>query len=87
VRAKASITPMPEWGPGRARIEVNGHDISNAVSGMDLRLRPGEIPELNLDLRVLDVSSVDSAEVEVFIPSQVHDALVKLGWSPPQEEA
>lgn len=80
-----TITPVPAWGVGQARIEVDGHDISTAVRGVDVRMRAGELPIVDLDLMVYEVKRLDMAEAEVVIDSDVRDALIKLGWTPPKE--
>lgn len=86
-RRSVKITPIPEWGVGQARIEVDGHDISTAVRGVDVRLRAGELPIVDLDLVVHEVQRLEMAEAEVVIDSDVRDALITLGWTPPKETA
>lgn len=86
MKANVSIKPAPEWGPGQVHVEVDGNDISKALRGLTVRLGAGHLPEVELDLSVIDVTDFGMPEVMVHIPEAVHDALVKLGWTPPPEE-
>jgi len=86
VKASVSIKPAPEWGPGQAHVEVNGHDISTALRGLSLELSVGNLPKVELDLCVVDVTDFAMTEVQLHIPDDVRDALVKLGWTPPPED-
>lgn len=71
---------------GAHRIEVDGQDISSGVRAATLWLHPGELPELDLELHVVEVQRIDSAEAKVVVPDATREALVKLGWTPPPED-
>ena len=67
-----------------AKVELNGDDISNAVSGLDLKMAVGELPLLKLGVLVMDLSNeIDGVTVE--IPEETASLLVKLGWTPPED--
>lgn len=81
-------------GPRKLRIGTDGvvgsvhlddQDISSALQGADLKLRPGCLPEVTLDVIVYDLSS--EVEGTVVVPSETRELLVRLGWTPPAEEA
>ena len=82
-------------GPRSLRISSNGptssvhlddQDISAALRGLTLRLNPGDMPQARLDVVALDVSTY-SDDVQVYLPDATRDLLVRLGWTPPAEEA
>jgi hypothetical protein len=71
-------------GSGRGRVVIGGQDISGALRGIVVRGGVGEAPRLELDLDVFDVTRLESAEMEILIPDDTRDALIALGWTPPQ---
>jgi hypothetical protein len=78
-----TITPG-EW-PGGARIRLDDTDISNAVRGIDVSMEAGNLPQVTVELRIDEIRRIDSEHAVVLIPSSTRDALVALGWTPPQE--
>ncbi|MFJ3037721.1 hypothetical protein [Streptomyces tendae] len=66
-------------------VELDGHDISNALRGLSLNLDSSPVAEARLDVIAEDVST--HAEVLVCLPDATKDLLVRLGWTPPAEEA
>jgi hypothetical protein len=68
----------------RGTIEVAGHDMSRAVSGIELEHRAGERPRLRLDLLLHEVT-IDG-EMQAIVPDETAAALVALGWTPPREQ-
>lgn len=88
---------MSKHGPGVVRslrisseghvgsVQLEGHDISNATAGLDIRMRPGCLPEVRLDVILYDLTS--EVETTVTVPDATRDLLVRLGWTPPAEEA
>lgn len=74
-------------GPGPAgRVELSGQDISNALSGLSLRLEAGCVPTATLDLVLWELpTELDTVQVKV--PDATKELLVRLGWTPPAEEA
>lgn len=73
-------------GNGRSgRIVLDGCDVSRGVRGFRVTSQCGELTRLELDLRVLDVTRLDSEETEIVIPDATRDALIALGWTPPAE--
>lgn len=57
-------------------------DIGPAVSGVALRLKPGQLPEVTLDLLV-HVRPVELTDPIVTVPEATRRALGLLGWRPP----
>jgi hypothetical protein len=78
---KITITAGP--GFGQEHIELDGHDITEALQGLDIRMRVGSYPQIKLALNVHEIQTFDMAEAELLIPTDVRDALVALGWTPP----
>ena len=83
----------PSWhslrisGPGNtSRVELSGHDISRALSGVSLRLEAGCVPTATLDLVLWEMPTELDA-VQVKVPDPTKELLVRLGWTPPAEEA
>lgn len=71
-------------GIGHGRLVIGGHDISNAVRAFVVRGGVGELPTLELDLSVHDVTRLESVEMEILVPPATRDALIALGWTPPE---
>ncbi|MBX9392271.1 hypothetical protein K4749_01320 [Streptomyces sp. TRM72054] len=67
-------------------VELDGHDIANAVLGLTVTFKGGEPPLATLDL-VLDEIPTETDEVRVHMPEATRELLVRLGWTPPAEEA
>ena len=74
-------------GPGRARLLLDGQDISHGVTDLVVRLGVGEVARAELDLVLLDTTRIDSPDTEITIPISTHEALVALGWTPPEDAA
>ena len=79
---KASIKLTPGCDPG-SQIVVDGVDITAGVRAFSLTAAAGDVPELNLDMAVVEVE-VDG-EVRVELTDGTREALLALGWTPPQE--
>lgn len=67
---------------GAGTVEVDGHDISDAVRGFTLSGKVGHRPRLDLELCVY-TSEASSGDVQVHIPDDTAATLVALGWTPP----
>ncbi|MGW5126693.1 hypothetical protein ACWEQ7_22085 [Streptomyces sp. NPDC004069] len=65
------------------QVLINGHDIARSVTGLTLTASPGEAPKLRLDLLLIDVTELGSAETEVLLGEGVAETLTLLGWTPP----
>lgn len=57
-------------------------DIGPAVAGVTLRMKPGDLPEITLDLLVL-VKPVELKDPIVTVPEPTRRLLGLLGWRPP----
>lgn len=71
-------------GIGRGRLVIGGQDISAAVRAFVVRGGVHELPTLELDLLVHDVTRLGSAEMEILVSDATRDALIALGWTPPE---
>lgn len=67
-------------------VELDGEDISNTVRGLDIQLRVGDIPKVTLDVVVVDLSNETDGAAALIRP-ETRDLLVKLGWTPPEEDS
>lgn len=65
-------------------VMLDGEDISDGVRGLTLEAAVGEVTRVTLDIPVV-VTSEAADNVEVFMPDQTRDLLIKLGWTPPSE--
>lgn len=71
-------------GTGRdGRIVLDGHDVSRGVRGFALRAEIGRVTELELELSAVDGATFDG-EVRLVIPEGTREALIALGWAPPE---
>jgi hypothetical protein len=70
---------------GSAVVEVNGVNIADAVTGADIRLEAGRLPEIRLEL--VTMTNVYFDRVEISIPAETRKALLHLGWTPPTESS
>ena len=75
----------PEAGYGH-RVELDGQDIANSILGLTVTFKGGESPAAALDL-VLDEIPTETDDVRVHLPDETRALLVRLGWTPPAEEA
>lgn len=83
----------PAWhtlrisGPGHtSRVELSGHDISSALTGVSLRLEAGSVPTATLEMALWEMPT-ELDMVQVKVPDETRELLVRLGWTPPAEEA
>lgn len=68
--------------PGHAEIRLNGDDISRAVYGYSVSQSVGELPEVELCLRMYELKQESKALVS--IPDETRTLLRALGWTPPE---
>ncbi|MFI6251506.1 hypothetical protein [Streptomyces sp. NPDC051016] len=67
-------------------VELDGVDISNALLGLSLNVRAGDMPTVVLDVVAKKIPA-ELDEVRAYLPDATKDLLVRLGWTPPAEEA
>lgn len=72
--------------PGGTQIELDGRDIANVVTGLSLRVGVDSLPEVTLGV-VLHVLDTELENPRVVVPDATKELLVRLGWTPPAEEA
>lgn len=68
------------------RVELDGHDIAHLILGLTIAIKGGEMSTATLNL-VLDEIPTETDDVRVHLPQETRDLLVRLGWTPPAEEA
>lgn len=66
----------------RGGIVIDGNDIAPAVRGLRLNHKIGHLPELTLDLAMLE-TRLDAEHVKVLIPDATAQLLIDAGWTPP----
>lgn len=72
---------LPASGRG-AEVEVDGHQVASAVVSVGLDVEAGEMPRLNLSLRLQEVEV--EGDMAVVVSESTHSALIALGWTPPE---
>jgi hypothetical protein len=72
--------------PGDTQIELDGQDIASAVTGLSLRVGTYGLPEVTLEVVLHELDTVLETPL-VILPDATRDLLVRLGWTPPAEEA
>lgn len=68
---------------GRGRVLINDHDISAVVSGLQIVANASESPTVFLALSPDAVKATLVGDV-VLEPDEVREALISLGWTPPE---
>lgn len=75
---------------GQGTIELDGMDLSRAVRTVEFRADSrGDVEtELGLTVDEVEITHLGSAEAEVLVnlPDDVINALVQLGWTPPEND-
>lgn len=67
-------------------IVVGEHDISGDVRSVTVHGRAGAIPTVELDLVTAEVTA-EAGPVVVHMSSATRNALVNMGWTPPDFDA
>lgn len=71
--------------PGQV-VEFDGVDISRALIGLSLNIKGGEMPTVTLDV-IAEELPTQLDEIRAYLPDATKELLVRLGWTPPAEEA
>lgn len=71
---------------GGFRVEVDGYDVSRALLGMTLEINAGDMPTATLRV-VAEEIPTELDEMRAYLPDATKALLVRLGWTPPAEEA
>jgi hypothetical protein len=69
---------------GAAQVILDGIDIRDAVTGLSLKLEAGQPAEVTL--HTIPDHTYFHGAAKVMLPRQTHEALVRLGWTPPPPE-
>lgn len=70
----------------KARLTLDGEDISNQVLGLSLWIEP-KTHEKHLDLHLIPGAlDVELRDTHVLVDAETHDLLVRLGWTPPAHD-
>jgi hypothetical protein len=75
------IRLVPTVGGIRDVVEVDGQDLASGLRGYTLHSQAGSMPTLELQLGMFEAEVHGVARV-ILTPA-AHEALVKLGWTPP----
>ena len=70
---------------GGGEVRLGDRDISNTVRGIHIDAAAGQLTEITLDLCITEITHVVDAEPRYHLGTDVHDALVALGWTPPAD--
>lgn len=71
-------------GPYHHQVLIDGANIAHTLAGLTIEMRSCEIPRLELDVQLVDVTQVGSVEADVVLGTGVAEVLTKLGWTPPE---
>lgn len=72
------------WHDGlQGQVIVDGVDLTNAVRAITWRTAVDERPSMDVELRIFDVTTVSSKDTEMLLPNETIEALIALGWTPP----
>lgn len=66
------------------RLFVDGQDISRNVASLDLHLESRTGAQMILDIAAFPLSS-ELTDVQIALRPEMHDFLIHLGWTPPEE--
>ena len=69
---------------GHGTVKINDMDISRVVRGLTLHAQVDELPTIELELTVFDISTY--AEARLCIPEAAAAVLVSMGWTPPDDQ-
>lgn len=68
----------------RGRLEIDGVDLSDAVRAVTVRHEVDNLPTVTVEL-CLFTGDVNGSEAIAHLPDETRDALIALGWTPPQD--
>lgn len=69
--------------PWEASILLDGVNVADSVRGVNVALSYDHLPQVELDLAIIDVS-LDLDHPQVYIPASTRHLLIELGWIPPE---
>lgn len=69
----------------RHSLIVDGIDLSKGVRSAELTLASGELPMLVVDPIIMNLDGAELEHARVVVTDQAAEALVALGWTPPEE--
>jgi hypothetical protein len=72
--------------PGGTRIELDSKDITCSVAALSVHVGVDHLPTAVLDV-ILHELDTELENPRVIVPEKTRDLLVRLGWTPPAEEA
>ncbi|MFF4834096.1 hypothetical protein [Streptomyces sp. NPDC001315] len=67
-------------------VELDGHDIARSLIGLDLRVDSEPMARVTLDILAEELPG-EIGQVHAYLPDATKELLVRLGWTPPAEEA
>ncbi len=75
---------ITQTGPNTGAISIDGHDISNAIYGISVEMGVHDIPRVHLQMSPGSLRPLTIRTSKV--TTDLYDALIALGWTPPQED-
>lgn len=67
---------------GIGTIELDGQNIASGTVGFEIKSRPAHLTEVVVHVAVHELEF--DGEARVVIPDATRDALIVLGWTPPE---
>ncbi len=83
--SKRHTVRLVSEGGALARLFLDDEDISRSVSAVDIHASARDGIGVNLHL-VAAPLAVDLTDVEVWLPEETRNLLIRMGWTPPEEE-
>jgi hypothetical protein len=68
--------------PGQASILLDGVNVADSIRGVRVVMSAGDLPQVELDLAIIDVS-LNLGQPQIMIPASTRHLLIELGWTPP----
>lgn len=69
--------------PGGTKVELDGQDVSNSLTGLTFRIGLESRPTAVLDIVLRDLS-VAVENPGLVVPGATRELLIQLGWTPPE---
>jgi hypothetical protein len=74
--------------PHSPAVHLDGHNLSRALRALSIRFEAGHLPKVEAELAIceIDVASmgVRDSEIVISMSDAVREALIELGWTPPE---
>jgi hypothetical protein len=85
-RVSIQMGPLPR----DLRVQLEGVEIADGLAGITVKQAgdppAAQIPTVHLELALAEIQIEGSALVTTYVTDRVRDALIALGWTPPEAE-